>query len=135
MKIQIMNYGMYKLPYRAHANDCGADVFCPSEVTIPAHTTQKVNLRFGISVPAGYGAFIFPRSGLSTKGIVCEIPPIDPLYTGAVHAIVTNNSSENYTIKRGERIGQLVIMPVVVADFVQDLGAERGEGGFGSTGN
>lgn len=134
MKVLIKDNGMYKAPCRKHDNDCGADVYSPKDVTIRPHDTTKIDLGFSIDIPAGYGAFIFPRSGLSGKGIVCELPPIDPLYSGNVHAIVTNLNTVEYQIKAGDRIGQLVIVPVVIADFVTERGPERGVGGFGSTG-
>ena len=80
---------------------------------------------------AGY---IFPRSGLSAKGIVCELPPIDSGYTGEVRAIISNVGREKYEIKAGDKIGQLVIMPVLIPDFTFEEWKERGTGAFGSTG-
>jgi dUTP pyrophosphatase len=71
---------------------------------------------------------------LSSKGIVCELPPIDSGYRGEIHAIVTNCGTEAFHIKNGDRIGQLVVTPIVIADFITDEIAERGECGFGSTG-
>lgn len=134
MKIKIIDNGMFKAPYRAHANDCGADVYSPVTVTIAPNETAKINLGFAIDVPDGYGGFIYPRSGLSAKGIVCELPPIDPHYSGNIHAMVTNCSNKHYTINAGDRVGQLVITPVVIAEFITGDIAERGDGAFGSTG-
>ncbi len=68
------------------------------------------------------------------KGLVCELPPIDSGYRGEIHAILSNVSSQPHTVSKGSRIGQLVITPVIIADFVTDLGTERGTRGFGSTG-
>ena len=85
----------------------------------------------GLYINEGY---IFPRSGLSSQGIVCELPPIDSGYTGEVHAIISNVSKEKYEIKVGDKIGQLVIMPVLIPDFTFDEWKERGTGAFGSTG-
>lgn len=134
MKVKIIDRGMFKAPCRAHANDCGADVYSPIEKIIKPHETVKIDLGFAIDVPDGYGAFIFPRSGLSAEGVVCELPPIDPHYSGNVHAIVSNLSNYDYQIHKGDRIGQLVITPVVVADFITGDIKERGSGAFGSTG-
>ena len=78
--------------------------------------------------------YVFPRSSLAVKGLVCELPPIDSGYRGEIHAIISNVSSVRQTIKKDTRIGQLVITPVVIADFVLDFGEERGTGAFGSTG-
>ena len=60
--------------------------------------------------------------------------PIDSGYRGEIHAIISNVSTSSQTIHKDTRVGQLVITPVVIADFVLDLGNERGTGAFGSTG-
>lgn len=80
---------------------------------------------------AGY---VFPRSSMAVKGLVCELPPVDSGYRGEIHAILSNVSSQTRHIPKGSRIGQLVITPVVIADFVTELGEQRGTGAFGSTG-
>ena len=138
MKIKVIDFGYEKLPFRAHDNDAGADVhvcFHNKERHVLApHEALKVPLGLGLYLPDGYVAYVFPRSGLSSNGIVCELPPIDSGYRGEIHAIVHNGSSEDFVIQNGDRIGQLVIMPVVVADFVTETGPERGDGAFGSTG-
>jgi dUTP pyrophosphatase len=134
MKIKVINFGYENLPARAHDNDAGADVYATKVAVIPPHTTIKVPLGFGLELPTGYMACVYPRSGLSAKGIVCELPPIDSGYRGEVHAIVSNLGDEPYFIDSGDRIGQLVVTPVVIADFVTDTGKERGTGAFGSTG-
>lgn len=138
MKIKVIDYGYNKLPFRAHANDAGADVHvcfhdCDGIDILP-HATAKIPLGLGLVLPDGYAAYVFPRSGLSSKGIVCELPPIDSGYRGEIHAIVTNCSNKMFTVANGDRIGQLVIMPVVVADFITEDIEERGTGAFGSTG-
>ena len=138
MKIKVIDFGYDKLPFRAHDNDAGADVhvcFHNKERHVLApHETLKVPLGLGLYLPDGYVAYVFPRSGLSSNGIVCELPPIDSGYRGEIHAIVHNGSSEDFVIQNGDRIGQLVILPVIVADFVTETGPERGDGAFGSTG-
>lgn len=139
MKVQVIDFGYEKLPYRAHDNDAGADVHVcfhdgTSSIKLAPQETAKIPLGMGLVLPDGYAAYVFPRSGLSSKGIVCELPPIDSGYRGEIHAIVHNGSKWAVDIHQGDRIGQLVIMPVVVADFVTETGAERGTGAFGSTG-
>lgn len=139
MKIQVIDFGYEKLPFRVHENDAGADVhvcFHDGERHVIApHETMKVPLGLGLCLPDGYAAFVFPRSGLSSKGITCELPPIDSGYRGEIHAIVHNGTDDHAVIENGDRIGQLVIVPIVVADFVTEKGAERGSGAFGSTGS
>ena len=138
MKIKIIDYGYKKLPTRPHYNDAGADVYTclydRSPIIIHAHETIKIPLGFGLEVPDGYMACVFPRSGWSSKGIVCELPPIDSGYRGEIHAIVHNGSDDNILIRNGERIGQLVVMPTIIAEFVPELGDQRENKGFGSTG-
>lgn len=143
MKIKIIDFGYKHLPKRAHYNDAGADVYaCPHfrededehMIRLWPHASQAIPLGLGLDLPDGYIAFIFPRSSLSSKGITCELPAIDSGYKGEIHAIMTNHTNTDYWIKPGDRVGQLVIVPVVYADFVTELGEERGTGAFGSTG-
>jgi len=93
-----------------------------------------------VAVPDGYAGLVVPRSGLAARhgiGVVNGPGLIDAGYRGEVKVILVNHGSEPLEIKRGERIAQLVIMPVFVGDFVEfdELpGTKRGDGGFGSTG-
>lgn len=135
MKVKIIKFeNFYKAPERKHYNDAGADCYVPNEITIQPHETVAIGLGFGVKLPDGVAAYVIPRSGTSKKGIVTHIPPIDSGYTGEIHAITSNLTDEPYTVKAGDRIGQLVIMPVIMADFVEELGDERGDGAFNSTG-
>lgn len=136
MKIRLLHYGcpVDQLPMRAHANDVGADVYALQDVIIEVGCSQAIPLGFGIDLPAGFGAFIFPRSSQSVKGIDCRLAPLDPGYTGEMHALIANNGHEAYHIYKGDRIGQLVILSVALPDFVLDLGEERKTAAFGSTG-
>ena len=138
MKIKIIDFGYKTLPKRAHYNDAGADVYAcfhdSDRRIIHPHETLKIPLGLGIEVPDGYMACVFPRSGLSCKGLVCELPPIDSGYRGEINAIVHNGSDQPHMICNNDRIGQLVVMPMIIADFVEDLDDQRGDKGFGSTG-
>jgi len=93
-----------------------------------------------IALPAGYEAQVRPRSGLALKhGITCLNTPgtIDADYRGEVKVILINLGQESFTIRRGERIAQMVIAPVTQAawEVVETLpDSARGAGGFGSTG-
>lgn len=133
MKIKLIDYGGTR-PKRAHDNDAGADVFAPYSVIVYPGITKKIPLGFGLEIPDGYVGFVFPRSSLSSKGIVCELPPIDSGYRGEIHAIISNVGADTYDIEKGDRIGQLVVLPVVIADFVDEKHNERNTGAFGSTG-
>ena len=133
MKIQLIDFGG-RSPVRAHDNDAGADVFSPKDQIIKPGEISKMPLGFGLRIPDGYAGYIFPRSGLSTLGIVCELPPIDSGYEGEIHAIISNVSNDSYEIKAGDKIGQLVIVPVLIPEFTYENWKERGTGAFGSTG-
>lgn len=134
MNIKVIDYGYTHLPMRVHANDAGADVYALHTVVLEPHTTTKFPLGFGLELPDGYAAYVFPRSGLSANSIVCELPPIDSGYRGEIHAVVSNVSDKPYTVHVGDRIGQLVVMPVIIANFIDYDIKERGSNGFASTG-
>ncbi len=93
-----------------------------------------------VALPAGWEAQVRPRSGLAAKfGVSCVNAPgtIDADYRGEVSAILINHGTEDFIIRRGDRIAQMVIAPVWQARFEEVLSldeTERGEGGFGSTG-
>lgn len=136
MKIRLIDFGVPEghRPYRAHDNDVGADVYMPYDCTLQPGEIAKIPLGFGIEVPDGYAGYVFPRSSMAVKGLVCELPPVDSGYRGEIHAIISNVSNEAHTISKDTRIGQLVITPVVIADFVSERDKARGTGAFGSTG-
>lgn len=136
MKIRLINFGLLTkyMPFRAHVNDAGADVYSPVTRVLNPGSVEKIPLRFGIELPDGMVGFVFPRSSLSAKGITCELPPIDSGYRGEIHAVISNVGHDTYTIKEGDRVGQLVILPVITPDFTFEAFKERGEGAFGSTG-
>jgi dUTP pyrophosphatase len=93
-----------------------------------------------IALPEGYEAQVRPRSGLAAKhGVTVLNAPgtIDADYRGEIAVLLINHGSEPFTIRRGERIAQMVIASVVRADFVSVAtlsSTDRGGGGFGSTG-
>jgi dUTP pyrophosphatase len=138
MKIKLIKFehdGVdFKAPFRAHENDAGADVYSAIDVVIPPHTTVKIPLGFGIELPDGFQGNIYPRTGMASKGIVTEMPPVDSGYRGEIHAITSNLTDEPQHIEAGTRIGQLVITPIVLADFIDYDIKQRGTAGFGSTG-
>lgn len=134
MKIRLIDFGAEKLPYRAHYNDAGADVFSPTDYTIAAGGTAVIPLGFGVALPDGMVGFIMVKSSMTALGLDCKLPPIDSGYRGEIHAVVHNTSAHVVHIKRGHKIGQLVIFPVICPEFVKVTGPERGTGAFGSTG-
>ncbi|MEZ6024133.1 MAG: dUTP diphosphatase [Hyphomonadaceae bacterium] len=120
--------------------DLRAAVAEDAPLTLAPGERKLVPTGLTIALPAGYEAQVRPRSGLALKhGITCLNTPgtIDADYRGEVGVILINLGQEAFTIKRGERIAQMVIAPVTQANFevVQTLSeTARGAGGFGSTG-
>lgn len=75
MKIKLIKFKEnYKVPVRAHYNDAGADVFTLNTFVINPHQTVKISLGFGLEIPDGYMGCIYPKSGLSSKGIIANLP-------------------------------------------------------------
>lgn len=135
MKIKVIKFDNYKEPNRAHFNDSGADVFAAKDVIIPAGKVVKIPTGVGLELPNGYDAVIHCKSGLSSRGIFLANAPCDAGYRGEYHAIAYNTSDEDFEFKKGEKVGQIVIRPVIYADFVDELENDaRGANGFGSTG-
>lgn len=134
MKIKVIKFDGYKAPDRAHHNDSGADIFAAKTVVIQPHSVYAIPTGVGIELPDGYDAVIHCKSGLSKKGLWAANAPIDAGYRGEVHAIIYNTTDKYQEIKEGQKIGQLVVRPVIYPDFVDSLGEERGDGAFGSTG-
>jgi len=135
MKLKIINFGTFFTPKRAHYNDSGADCFCKEDIVIPAGKVVKVPTGIGVELPDGYDIVVHDKSGLSSKGLWIANAPVDAGYRGEIHAIIFNTTNEDYTFYKGQKIGQLVVRPVVYADFVTKFDEEeRGNNGFGSTG-
>ncbi|NOX30528.1 MAG: dUTP diphosphatase [Actinobacteria bacterium] len=130
------------LPSYAKPGDAGADLLAATDVVIaPRGGRAIVPTGVAIAIPDGYVGLVHPRSGLAAKhGVTTLNSPgtIDSGYRGQVHVVLINTDpTEQFAVKRGERIAQLVVQRVEVAqwDVVDDLDqTERGVGGFGHTG-
>lgn len=129
------------VPAYAHPGDAGADLVSTEALTLEPGQRALVGTGVRIALPDGYVAFVVPRSGLATKhGITIVNSPgtVDAGYRGEIKATLLNTDTEHaYDIAVGDRIAQLIVMPVSRAAFipVDDLpDSVRGAGGFGSTG-
>lgn len=123
------------LPHRKHYNDAGADVYLNDDVMISPGQIKKIPLGWSIEIPDGFMGLLMPRSSMAARGFVATYTPIDPGYRGEVSLMVHNTTSDDVGLFiQGERLAQLVIVPVVYANFVTELEEARGVGGFGSTG-
>ncbi|NCV95824.1 MAG: dUTP diphosphatase [Actinobacteria bacterium] len=129
------------LPTYAKPGDAGADLYSRIDIELSPMQRALVPTGLAIALPPGYAGFLHPRSGRAAKeGLSMVNAPgtIDAGYRGEIQVILINLDSEKkITIKRGERIAQLVIKEVSQAEFVeveQLPGTSRGDSGFGSSG-
>ena len=128
-------------PSYAHPGDAGADLCSTQALRLEPGQRALVGTGVAIALPDGYAAFVVPRSGLAAKhGITIVNSPgtVDAGYRGEIKVALLNTDAEHaFDIAVGDRIAQLIIMPVTRATFipVDDLAdSARGTGGFGSTG-
>jgi dUTP diphosphatase len=142
-----------KLPTRSNPTDAGLDLYAAEDITIQpnlypevtsiadAKDKHRVTVKLGIKmeVPPGLGFFICDRSGMSAKhGIHRVAGIVDADYRGEVMVALINLSNKTYHIKKGDRIAQGVLAPVILATPVEVdsvSNTTRGVGGFGSTGS
>lgn len=128
-------------PSYATLGDAGADLRARRETVLEPGQRALVDTGVALAIPHGYVGLVHPRSGLAAKhGLTVVNAPgtVDSGYRGELKVCLLNTDArESYTVRRGERIAQLVIQPVVTARFVpsDELDdSERGERGFGSSG-
>lgn len=137
------------MPTRAHSTDAGYDLYTPydeivfrsekfSESNCGVHIGAKtIDTGVHIEIPKGYVGFIKSKSGLNVNHGLTAEGVIDSGYTGSIRVKLYNHTSVDYKFKAGEKIAQLVILPILTPDLelVDSLDeTERGNGGFGSTG-
>jgi dUTP pyrophosphatase len=129
------------IPSYEHPGDAGADLVTTLDATLAPGERALLPTGIAIALPDGFAAFVHPRSGLAVRyGVSLVNAPgtVDAGYRGEIKVSVINlDPSTPVVFRRGDRIAQLVIQPVVRARFheVEHLpGSARGEGGFGSTG-
>lgn len=129
------------VPSYSHPGDAGADLSSSEALTLAPGERATVGTGISIALPDGFVAFVVPRSGLAAKhGITIVNSPgtVDAGYRGELKVTLLNtDSSQPFDIAVGDRIAQMIVMPVTQARFipVEKLPlSERGESGFGSTG-
>lgn len=130
------------LPLPAYATEgaAGMDVVAAEDMDLAPGARHAVATGLSIAIPAGYEIQVRPRSGLALKhGVTVPNTPgtIDSDYRGELKVIMINLGTESFSIRRGDRVAQLVLAPVTRGTWleVEELDATvRGEGGFGSTG-
>jgi dUTP pyrophosphatase len=129
-----------QLPRYAHVGafgDLAADLYAAEEVTLEAGSTVMVRTGIAMQFPSTHGALVEDRSGLAVRGVTTLAGVIDPGYRGELKVVLTNLAREPQRIEVGDRVAQLRIVERVEAVFEETdvlAAAERGVGGFGSTG-
>ncbi|MGH8793625.1 MAG: dUTP diphosphatase [Stackebrandtia sp.] len=129
------------LPTYSHPGDAGADLYAAADVTLEPGQRALVGAGVAIALPEGYAGFVHPRSGLAARcGVTVLNAPgtVDAGYRGEIKInLVNTDRAETVTVRRGDRVAQLVVQPVARAGF-REVDAlpdtPRGDGGHGSTG-
>lgn len=127
-----------KIPKYAHTGDAGFDLYVPEEVTIKPGERLSIPLGIAMEIPEGHAGLLLDKSGLSHRhGLKSFGGVIDAGYRGELHAGIMNLGKESYTLQAGDKIIQMLIMPVVCVDIVETdnlSNSSRGIGAFGSSG-
>lgn len=147
MKIKVkLDEGAY-MPTRAHSTDAGLDIYSPIDFSVE---DTSYSLLFGkkcsaiidtgvhVEIPEGYVGMLKSKSGLNTKHGITSEGVIDSGYTGSIVVKLYNHGNKTVHFSKGQKISQLVILPIITPEpeLVYDLEeTERGAGGFGSTGD
>ena len=141
LKIQRLDHGAdLPLPFYASEDAAGMDLYAAADVTLAPGARALVGTGIALAIPSGFEGQVRPRSGLALKhGVTVLNAPgtIDADYRGEAGVILINHGSTEFIIRRGDRIAQLVIAPVIRARIAEVAGlpdTARGSGGFGSTG-
>lgn len=126
------------VPERAHKTDAGLDVRSCENRLIKAHRGALLHTGLHVQLPHGTAGLLVSKSGLNVKHGITSTGLIDEGYTGEIMVKLYNHSDADYLVNAGDKISQLVIIPVLYEDIhlmdSLDENTERGDKGFGSTG-
>ena len=132
----ILDTGAY-MPERAHEADAGYDLRSPIKTRIYPGMSFTIDTGVHVQIPHGYVGMLKSKSGLNVKHDIVGEGVIDSGYTGSIRVKLYNHGNESYMIEVGDKISQLVILPILTPDLEQTNSfekTERGNNGFGSTG-
>lgn len=133
IKVSLNGY----IPTKAHQEDAGFDLYTPVDFTVKARGSAVIDTEVCIRIPKGYCGLLVSKSGLNVKHDITSTGLIDSGYQGTIRVKLYNNGDIDYHFKRGEKISQIVILPISTEMFalVEDFGekTERGTNGFGSS--
>lgn len=139
IEVKLLN-DIAQMPSRAHATDAGADIRACEHAAIMPGEYKTVSTGVSVKIPPKYVGLAFSKSGQGIKGISLanSVGVIDSDYRGELKATIRNDSDIVYNIFPGDKIFQLVVVPIALPKFVEPTGdwndTVRGTGGFGSTG-
>lgn len=135
MKIKLDPWAI--MPTRAHDTDAGLDLYAEKNAVVLPGWPYVFDTGVHVEIPPNTAGMLKSKSGLNVKHNITSEGVIDVGYTGSICVKLYNHGEEPYSVKRGDKISQLVIVPVVIPDLevVDDLEeTERGDNGFGSSG-
>lgn len=138
MKVYVDEYGY--IPTRAHQTDAGLDLRSPETVYIPAKASREIDTGVHVQLPSGTAGVLLSKSGLNVKNGITSTGLIDEGYTGSIVVKLYNHSTIGYTVQRGDKISQLVVLPVLYEPVeisekpLDSINGTRGNKGFGSSG-
>lgn len=135
MKV-IVDPGCY-LPERAYSADAGYDLRSPVKCRLYAGEAVVIDTGVHVQIPEGYVGMLKSKSGLNVKHDIVGEGVIDSGYVGSIRVKLYNHGSESYMIEVGDKISQLVILPIITPELelvTEFEPTDRGENGFGSTG-
>lgn len=126
-----------KMPTRAHSSDAGIDLYAREAAIVEAKDSCTFDTGVHLEIPEGYVGFLKSKSGLNVRHGITSEGVIDAGYTGSMVVKLYNNGGFPYKVEAGDKISQLVLLPIItpeleLADSLED--SERGTGGFGSSG-
>lgn len=125
------------MPTRAHETDAGLDLYAKNNAVIRPGEWAQFDTGVHVEIPANYVGLVTSKSGLMAKEGLTSRGTIDSGYIGSIRVVLFNHGKKSVTIKKGQKISQLVILPIItpepiLVDKLDDT--DRGGGGFGSTG-
>lgn len=132
----MLDEGAY-MPTRGHKTDAGLDLRTPKAVTVPAYGSTTIDTGVHVALPNGCAGLLVSKSGLNVKHDITSTGLIDEGYTGSIVVKLSNHGGEDYAFEAGDKVTQLVVLPVVCEPLEQVAAfnrTARGDNGFGSTG-
>ena len=126
-----------RMPTKAHRADAGFDLYSREAVIVPAKESATFDTGVHMQIPEGFVGFLKSKSGLNVKHGITSEGVIDSGYTGSIVVKLYNHSGKDYKVQIGDKISQIVLLPIAMTDLelVKDFEiSERGNNGFGSSG-